>query len=147
MGGRIISAPAVREASDAEIAWYEQAQKELAAEEHQKETIKSLDSYGMTDDEHNWAMVMLFTHGLPTTDEARQLVRSQLRIALKSPEKALEHYQMVRRIFTSNVSKDRSELEKAGKHEPISVASFNNDGELELRDDVDLLLVFQHSIF
>lgn len=134
---QIISSPAVREASEAEIAWYEQAQKELAAEEHQKETIKSLDSYGMTDDEHNWAMVMLFTHGLPTTDEARQLVRSQLRIALKSPEKALEHYQMVRRIFTGNISKDRKDLAKAGKHEPFCVANLNNDGELELRDDVD----------
>lgn len=137
---KIISAPAVREATEAEIAWYEQAQKELAAEEHQKETMKSLDTYanyGMTNDEYNWAMVMLFTYGLPATDEARQLVRSQLHIALKDPEKTLEHYQMVRRIFTSNVSKDRSELKKAGKHEPISVATFNDDGESELCDDVD----------
>lgn len=134
---RIISSPAVREATEAETVWFVQVQKELAAEEHQKETLKSLDSFGMTDDEYNWAMVMLFTHGLPTTEEARNLVRSQLRIALKDPKKALDHYQMVRRIFTNNISSDRKALEKAGKHEPFSVASMNDDGETVLDDGMD----------
>lgn len=134
---RIISAPAVREATNAEVAWYEETQKDLDVAEKRKETMKALDSYGMIDDEYNWAMVMLFTHSLPTTEEALNLMRTQLRTSLKDPKNALGHYQMVRRIFTNNISNDRKELEKAGKHEPFSVAGMNGDGEMVLDGSID----------
>lgn len=134
IGNKIISAPAVREATDDEKSWFKEMQAELAEEDQRKETVKSLEKYAMTEDEYNWALILIYEHSLPKTDDAKHVMNSILRSALSDPEKTLSYYQDIKKMFTRHVSDDRSELSKAGKSEPVSIYDHHWD---EGGDDED----------
>jgi len=136
IGDKIKSAPAVRPATSDEIAWYEENQMELAAEAEQKRQLQSVETYDMTDEEYNWAMVMVHEKPTPKTDEARELTQSFYRSASHDPEKLLEHYLQIRKQFTGKISEDRAALRKTGKHEPFLVAQFSGE-EPVLIDGLD----------
>lgn len=133
----IRSTPAVRPATSEEIAWYEDMQLELEKEIKREDLLKSVDSYGMTDEEHNWAMVMVHQQPKPKTDEAVQQTQFWLRTVLRDPQKSLEYYLQVRKEFTRNISAERSALERDGRSEPFFVAHLNDDGETELVSGLD----------
>lgn len=127
-GNKIISAPAVREATQAEKDWFEKIQAELAKEDQRKETVKNLDKYGMFEDEYNWALVMIFEHSRPKTDEAKRMMNSVLRSALSDPEKMLAYYQDIKKMFTRHISDERRELSSEEKNEPMNI--YDSEGEL-----------------
>lgn len=137
-GDKILPTPAVREATEREAAWLVETRAELAAEEEQKRRLQSVDSYDMTDDEHNWAMVMIHEMPAPSTEEASRMVRTVFRSLHHDPAKMLEHYIQIRKQFTRKISDDRADLEKAGKDEPISIARFTDEGETVLLDGLDV---------
>ena len=96
IGNKFISAPAVRNATADEIAWYDEIQAEIAAEEAQKEYTAEMEQMALTDEEYNWSLVMLFSHNSPSntprTEEARKLTASQLKLILKDPQRTLDYY-------------------------------------------------------
>lgn len=112
MGGKVISSPAVREASDTEITWFEQTQKELAAE-HNADTLREQ----MTTDEYNWSLIMEFEHQ-PKTKEARESTAVYLSALRQDPDRATEIYPTISKLFTSKVTRERGDLRTAGVSEP-----------------------------
>ena len=114
MDTRIISSPAVRVATDAEIAWYEQAQKELAAEQNADALREQ-----MTIDEYNWSLIMQFEHQ-PKTKEARESTAAYLSAMRQDPDRASELYPTIRMLFSSKVTSERGDLRTAGVSEPVS---------------------------
>lgn len=134
---KVISAPAVRPATDAEIKWYEDYQAEVAAAADQKKRLISIDSYEMTDDEHNWAMVMLAEHQVPKTDVGKASLATYLHSLPQDPDRAVEKYLTVRKVFTRRIGEDRSALKKAGIPEPYVITRLNDEGETVLVDGLD----------
>lgn len=65
------------------------------------------------------------------------MVGRKLAISLRNPEKTLEYYQLIRRIFTRRVGDDRQELEKAGMRKPVIVTEINADRDTILRNDLN----------
>lgn len=134
IGNKFISAPAVRNATADEIAWYDEIQAEIAAEEAQKEYTAEMDKMALTDEEYNWSLVMLFSHKTPRTEEARKLTASQLKLILKDPQRTLDYYISVRKTFTQAINADRAALKD---EEPIGVYRMNEYGEMVLNDGLD----------
>ena len=136
-GRKIIEASAVREATEQETGWYEDYRLEKESEEYCKSSIANLNHSGMTDDEYNWALVMIFKKPAPRTEEARQITEFHFREIFSDPEKILEYYLNVRREFTRDITANRNKLREAGQSEPISISEFNDDGELVKSEDID----------
>ena len=128
---KYITVPAVRPATDAETEWYNEIQAELQAEEKQQKRLQSLsERSGLSDDEYNWLLVVLYINNKPITAEARSLVWSQLRISLETPEKALEHYQVIQKSFARAIAEDRDALRAVGMSEPsFGLYHITEDGE------------------
>lgn len=147
VGTKIIESPAVREATRQEYEWYEDMRREAAVAERRKTMLNinnfkfSFDGSGMTDDEYNWAMVMLFewlNSPKPKTEEARNMMLFFFRQTFSNPEKLLEHYVHIRREFNSDIINDRNRLKSEERHEPFAgVTCMNDDGEFELIEDID----------
>ena len=114
MGGRVISGPAVRIASEAEISWFEQSQKDLATEQNADSLREQ-----MTTDEYNWSLIMEFEHQ-PKTKEARESTAAYLSSIRQDPDRAAELYPTIRRLFSSKVTRERGDLRTAGMSEPIT---------------------------
>ena len=114
MGGRVISSPAVRPASEAEIEWFEQAQKETAMERNADALREQ-----MTIDEYNWSLVLQFRTKTPVTYEGRLALYHFLNAMREQPDRAAEIYPTIRREFTSMITKERGELKKAGFSENV----------------------------
>ena len=134
---KYITVPAVRPATEAETTWYNDVQAELQAEEQQQERVQLLsERSGLSDDEYNWLLVVLYINNKPITAEARILVWSQLRISLKTPEKALEHYQVIQKSFARAIAEDRDALRAVGKSEPsFGLYHVTEDGEMVIDEE------------
>ena len=86
---------------------------------------------------YNWLLVILFINGLPKSEEARSLVWSQLRIAMREPETAFALYQTIKKAFTQRINKDREDLRSAGITEPaFGLYRTNEDGERVINEEI-----------
>ena len=144
VGTKVIASPAIREATDQERAWYEANQDELRREEENRvekikaaeclnEAIKTLNTYttyGMTDDEFNWSLVLLNEH------KSSQALIPLLDIYITDPERALEYYKTTRRMFTRKINEERNALKQQGRQEPWSTAMVEEQ-EYVPRPDLD----------
>ena len=141
VGTKVIASPAIREATDQERSWYEANQEELRREEENKvekinaaeclnEAIKTLDTYGMTDDEFNWSLVLLNEH------KSSQTFIPLLDIYITDPDRALDYYRTTRRMFTRKINEERNELKRQGRNEPWSTAMIEEQ-EYVPRPDLD----------
>ena len=141
VGTKIIESAAVREATLQECGWYEDIRREAAVAEHRKATFNNFDGSGMTDDEYNWAMVMLFewlNSPKPKTEEARNMTMFFFRQTFSDPEKLLEYYLHIRREFNRDITNDRNRLKSEGRREPFAgVTRMSDDGEFELIENID----------
>ena len=111
---RIIPSPAVRVATGEETAWFENVQRELSSENN----LERL-SDGMTGDEYNWSLIMLFLHPMPKTRDARLALASYLSAIRQDSERAFEMYPTIRRMFTQKINADRAALKEADIAEPV----------------------------
>lgn len=138
IGTKVIASPAIREATDQERSWYEANQEELRREEENKvekidclnEAIKTLDTYGMTDDEFNWSLVLLNEH------KSSQTFIPLLDIYITDPDRALDYYKTTRRVFTRKINEERNELKRQGRNEPWSTTMVKEQ-EYIPRPDLD----------
>ena len=91
---RIIPSPAVRVATGEEVAWFENVRRELSSEE----SLERL-SDGMTGDEYNWFLIMLFLHPMPKTRDTRLALATYLSAVRQDSEKASELHPTIRRML------------------------------------------------
>ena len=134
VGTKIIESAAVREATKQECGWYEDIRREATVAEHRKATLNNFkfnfDGSGMTDDEYNWALVMLFewlNSPTPKTEEARNIATFFFRQTFSDPEKLLEYYVHIRREFNRDITNDRNRLKSEGRYEPLGGVRRMND--------------------
>ena len=104
IGSRVIQAPAVRNATDTEIAWYEEGPKE-----QDLSALREL----MTVDEYNWSLIMKYEHQSKTAD-ARSSTASYLAAIRQDPDRAADIYLTVRRLFTGKINNERAKLKTQG---------------------------------
>ena len=135
-GMKIIEASAVREATKQEQAWYEEYLRTKDFEDYRKNKLENLS--GMTDDQYNWAMVMLFEKAEPKTTEARDFYNFYLRQRFSDPKRLLEYYLDIRRDFTRDITADRYNLKKEGKSEPLNIENYDDLGNSLPAEEFDV---------
>ena len=125
VGSRIVSLACVREATEAEIEWYKQVQRELAEEESQAAATAALadklmalgdpfsfedDPYDMPVHEHNFALMLVYyTHTMGfygKRDLNRMIVSTDI-------EEKMELFKKVRLSFVHAINRESQDNQNA----------------------------------